>query len=116
MVPDLVRGPDFGHACVKRKTNKPRRLKFKSNTDKKKFLRSIGDTEGVSLESASSEDEEVVEQSLMQLDATSSSEVLDKEEDSNLHILMINPDPLLTDDDVVMERKRSLARDYWSIF
>ena len=40
---------------VKRKTTKPRRLKFKSNTDKKKFLHSIEDTEGVSLESASSE-------------------------------------------------------------
>ena len=42
---------------IKRKTNKPRRLRFKSKTDKKKFLRSIEDMEGVSLESASSEDE-----------------------------------------------------------
>ena len=48
----------------KKKTNKPRRLKFKSTKDKKKFLRSIEDTEGVSLESASSEGEDVVEQSL----------------------------------------------------
>ena len=89
----------------KKKTNKPRRLKFKSTKDKKKFLCSIEDTEGVSLESASSEDKDVVEQSLMQLDAVSSSDVLEEaeEEDSDPHILMINPDPLLTDDDVVME-------------
>ena len=45
----------------------------------------------------------------MQLDATSSSEVLDEEEDSDLHILMINPDPLLTDDDVVTESVLSRA-------
>ena len=45
---------------VKRKS-KPCKLKFKSNSDKKKFLRSIEDTEGVSLESASSDDEDVVE-------------------------------------------------------
>ena len=78
--------------AIKRKTNKPRTLKFKSKTDKKKFLRSIEDTEGVSIESASSEDEPVVEQSLMQLDAVSSSEVLDEEGDSDLHILMVDPD------------------------
>ena len=94
---------------IKRKTNKPRRLKFKSKTDKKKFLRSIEDKEGVSLESASSDGEDIVEQSLMQLDAVSSSEVLDEEGDSNLHILMMNPDPLLSETDIVMESVLSRA-------
>ena len=51
-----------------RKDSKPCRLKFKSMSDKKKFLRSIKETEGVSLESASSDDEKVVEQIFMQLD------------------------------------------------
>ena len=59
--------------AIKRKTNKPSILRFKSKTDKKKFLRSIDDTEGVSIESASSEDQAIIEQSLMQLDAVSSS-------------------------------------------
>ena len=87
--------------AIKRKTNKPRRLKFKSKTDKKKFLRSIEETEGVSIESASSEDEAVVEQS--QLDAVSSSVVLDEEGDSDLHILVMDPDPPLSETDVVIE-------------
>ena len=55
----------------KKRKAKPRKLRFKSTSDKKKFLRSIEDTGGVSLESASSDDEDVVEQSLMQLDPVS---------------------------------------------
>ena len=85
-----------------KKDNKPRQLKFKSKGDKKKFLRSIEETEGVSLEDASSDDEAVVEQSLMQLDPVSSSEVLDEEGDSDLHILMVDPDPLLSETDFIM--------------
>ena len=76
-----------------KKDNKPRRLKFKSKGDKKKILCSIEDTERVSIESLSSDDETVVEQSLMQHDPVSSSEVLDEEGDSDLHILMVDPDP-----------------------
>ena len=83
----------------KRKT-KPRKLKFKSKADKKKFLRSIEDTEGVSLESTSSDDENVVEQSLMQLDSESGDE--DDDEDGDLHLLMLAPD-LLMDQDATMD-------------
>ena len=81
---------------------KPRKLKFKSTSDKKKFLRSIDDTEGVSIESASSDDEDVVEQSLMQLDPVSG-ETSDEEEEGELHILMLDPDSLLGDPDVAMD-------------
>ena len=81
----------------KRKT-KPRKLKFKSSADKKKFLRSIEDTEGVSLESASSDDDDIVEQSLLQLENASG----DEEEEGDFHILMLAPD-LLSDHDVTMD-------------
>ena len=51
-----------------KKPNKPRRIRFKSTSDKKKFLRSIEEMEGVSLDKSSDEDDsDVVEQSLMQL-------------------------------------------------
>ena len=79
---------------------KPRRLKFKSKADKKKFLRSIENTEGVSLESASSDDEDIVEQSLMQLENASGDEV--DEEEGDLHLLMLAPD-LLMDQDATMD-------------
>ena len=78
---------------VIKKDNRPRRLKFKSKSDKKKFLRSIEETEGVSLESLSSDDKTIVEQSLMQLHPVSSTEVLDEEGESDLHILMLDPNP-----------------------
>ena len=81
----------------KRKT-KPRKLKFKTKADKKKFLRSIEDAEGVSLESTSSDDEAVVEQSLMQLDSESDGE----DEDGELHLLMLAPD-LFNDQDASMD-------------
>ena len=77
-------------------------MKFKSTADKKKFLRSIEDTEGVSLESASSDDEDIVEQSLMQLDPVSG-ETSEEEEEGDLHILMLNPDSLLDDPDIAMD-------------
>ena len=83
----------------KRKT-KPRKLKFKTKADKKKFLRSIEDAEGVSLESSSSDDEAVVEQSLMQLDSESGDE--EDDEDGELHLLMLASD-LLMDQDVSMD-------------
>ena len=85
---------------IKRKS-KPRKLKFKSNSDKKKFLRSIEDTEGVSLESASSDDEDVVEQSLMQLE-NASGNTSDDEEEGEVHILVLTPD-LLKDQDIAMD-------------
>ena len=88
---------------VTKKDNKPRRLKFKSKSEKKKFLRSIEETEEVSLESYSSNDETVVEQSLMQLDPVSSNEALDEEGDSNLHILVIDSNPPLAETDVIMD-------------
>ena len=82
----------------KRKT-KPRKLKFKSSADKKKFLRSIEDTEGVSLESTSSDDDDdVVEQSLMQIENASGED----DEEGDFHILMLAPD-LLNDHDVTMD-------------
>ena len=81
----------------KRKT-KPRKLKFKSSADKKKFLRSIEDTEGISLESASSDADDIVEQSLMQLENASG----DDEEEGDFHILMLAPD-LLSDHDITMD-------------
>ena len=85
-----------------RRKAKPRKLRFKSTSDKKKFLRSIEDTEGVSLESASSDDEDVVEQSLMQLDPVSGG-TTDEEEEGELHILMLDPDSLLDDPDINMD-------------
>ena len=85
----------------KRKT-KTRKLKFKSTADKKKFLRSIEDTEGVSLGRSSSDDEEIVEQSLMQLDPVSG-RTSEEEEEGDLHISMLNPDSLLDDPDIAME-------------
>ena len=81
---------------------KPRKLRFKSTSDKKKFLRSLEDTEGVSLESASSDDEDVVEQSLMQLDPVSGG-TTDEEEEGELHILMLDPDSLFDDPDINMD-------------
>ena len=85
----------------KRKT-KTRKLKFKSKADKKKFLRSIEDTEGVSVESASSDDEDVVEQSLLQLENVSGDEDYEDEVEGDFHIMMLTPD-LLTDHDVLMD-------------
>ena len=83
---------------------KPRKLKFKSNADKKKFLRSIEDTEGVSIASASSDDEDVVEQSLLQLDdACGDTQGEEEEEEGDLHILLMDPDLLLDDSDVNMD-------------
>ena len=46
-----------------KKDNEPCRLKFKSKSEKKKFLRSIEEIKGVNLESFSSDEETVVEQS-----------------------------------------------------
>ena len=81
-----------------KRNTKPHKLKFKSSAVKKKFLRSIEDTEGISLESASSDDDDVVEQSLMQLENASG----DDEEEGDFHILMLAPD-LLSDHDVTMD-------------
>ena len=51
-----------------KKTNQPRRIRFKSTSNKNKFLRSIEEMEGVSLDKSSDNDNsDVVEQSLMQL-------------------------------------------------
>ena len=86
----------------KKRKAKPRKLRFKSTSDKKKFLRSIEDTEGVSLENASSDDEDVVEQSLMQLDPVSGG-TSDEEEEGELLILMLDPDSLLDDPDINMD-------------
>ena len=57
---------------------------------------------GVSIESLSSDHEAIVEQSLMHLDPVSSSEVLDEEGDSDLHILMVDPDPPLLETAIIM--------------
>ena len=88
---------------TEKRKSKPRKLKFKSNSDKKKFLRSIEDTEGVSLKSASSDDEDVVEQSLMQMENTSGAASEEEEGEGDLHILMLDPESLIDDPDVAMD-------------
>ena len=87
---------------TRKRKARPGKLKFKSNSDKKKFLRSIEDTEGVSLESASSDDEDVVEQSLMQLE-NASGDASEGEKEGDLHILMLDPELLIDDQDVAMD-------------
>ena len=92
---------------VAKKGGKPRRLRFKTASDKKKFLHSVEELEGVSVQD-DSDDEKVVEQSLMQLQ--SPSEETDDEADDtlvDLHILAIEPTPL-PDTDIVMEDDESL--------
>ena len=87
-----------------KKTNKPRRIRFKSLNDKKKFLRSIEEMEGVSLEHDDDDDvdddSDVVEQSLMQLFADSSSD--DYEKCTDPHVLVLTPGNMMGEDDVVM--------------
>ena len=87
-----------------KKPSKPRRLCFKSSNDKKKFLRSIEEMEGVSFDKSSDEDDnEVFEQSLMQLDADSSSESSDNNENhSDLHLFVLQPGNMLEEADVIM--------------
>ena len=87
-----------------KKPNKPRRIGFKSSNDKKKFLRSIEEMEGVSLASGSdNNNSDVVEQSLMQLFADPSSEESDDDENqTDLHVLVLTPGNMLGEDDVVM--------------
>ena len=90
-----------------KKANKPRRLRFKSTSDRKKFLRSIEEMEGVSFDENSNDDNgDIVTQSLMQLHTTPPSESEDTEdEDSHLdlHILVLRPGVSIEEDDVVME-------------
>ena len=83
--------------------SKPHRLRFKWSNDKKKFLRSIGEMVGISFED-SSNDENVIEQSLVQLHA---SPVAEGSEDDNsplvnLHILVLEP-VSFDETDVIME-------------
>ena len=87
-----------------KKPSKPRRIRFKSASDKKKFLGSIEEMEGVSLDKSSDEDDsDVVEQSLMQLFADPSSEESDdNEHHSALHVLVLTPGNMLEEADVVM--------------
>ena len=86
-----------------KKDSKPGRLKFKSKSDKKKFLRSIEETEGLlALESCDSDDEGVIAQSLMQLDA-SQQEDSEEEDNEDFHILALEPDTHPSETDVLME-------------
>ena len=87
-----------------KKPSKPRRIRFKSTSDKKKFLRSIEEMEGVSLDKSSDEDDsDVVEQSLMQLFADPSSEESDdNQHHSELHVLVLTPGNMFEETDVVM--------------
>ena len=90
-----------------KKVSKPRRLRFKPTTDRKKFLRSIEEMEGVSFDDNSNDDDsDIVTQSLMQLPTTppSESEGTDEEDNHlNLHILVLQPGGSIEEDDVVME-------------
>ena len=87
-----------------KKGSKPRKLRFKTANDRKKFLRSVEGLEGVSLED-SSDDENIVGQSLMQLQVAPAAE--ESEDDTNdtlvdLHVLVLQPiTPENTD--VIME-------------
>ena len=85
------------NATKKRSTNakkgsKPHRLRLKSTNDKKKFLRSIEEMEGVTFEN-SSDDETVVKQSLMQLQTTLVAEGSEDEDSPivDLHTLVLEP-------------------------
>ena len=77
------------------------------------------------MKSASSDDEDVVEQSLMQLDPVSG-ETSDEDEEGELHILMLNPESLLDDPDIShgqrfsgpmhFELRTLSSRGEWSAF
>ena len=92
-----------------KKTSKPRRLHFKSSNDRKKFMHSIEEMEGVSFDDSSNEDDsEVVEQSLMQLHADFSSENSDDDEShSDLHVLVLQPGNMLEEADVIMTEENA---------
>ena len=95
---------------VTKKGNKPRRLCFKTAGDKKKFLRSVEGLEGVSLEDGS-DDEQIVEQSLMQLQTPAE----ETEDDTDytfvdLHVMMIQPTQP-EDTDVIMAEDESLLEN-----
>ena len=90
-----------------KKVSKPRRLRFKSTTDRKKFLRSIEEMEGVSIDDNPNDDDgDIITQSLMQLHIASPSETEDTDEEDehlDLHILVLQPGDTLEDDDAIME-------------
>ena len=78
---------------VAKKGSKPRRLRFKTANDWKKFLRSVEGLEGVSLEDGS-DDENVVGQSLMQLQVATAAEESKDDPDNtlvDLHVLVLQP-------------------------
>ena len=96
-----------------RKVSKPRRLGFKSTTDREKFLRSIEEMEGVSFDDSTNEDDcNIVAQSLTQLHTTPLSESTD-EEDSHLdlHVLVLLSRNAVEEDDVVMEEVYDASGD-----
>ena len=90
-----------------KKVSKPRRLRFRSTSDRKKFLRSIEEMEGVSIDDNSNDDDnDIVTQSLMQLHINSPSEPEDTDEEDqhlDLHILVLQPGDALEDEDAIME-------------
>ena len=95
--------------AVAKKGSKPRRLRFKTAGDKKKFLLSVEGLEGVSLEDGS-DDEEIVEQSLMQLQTPATAEETEEDTDDtlvDLHVLVIQSTGL-ENTDVIMEEDESL--------
>ena len=96
-----------------KKGNKPRRLRFKTAKDKKKFLRSVEELEGVSIEDGS-DDENVVDQSLMQLQAGPAIEESEDDTDDtliDLHVLVLQP-VTPEDTDVIMEEDDLLPTDH----
>ena len=95
-------------STVAKKGSKPRRLRFKTAVDKKKFLRSVEELEGVSVEDGS-DDENIVEQSLMQLQSPTTDETDEDTDDTlvDLHILVIQP-TILQKTDIVMDDDESL--------
>ena len=90
--------------AVAKKGSKPRRLHFKTAGDQKKFLRSVEGLEGASLEDGS-DDEEIVEKSLMQLQTPTTTEETGEDTDDtlvDLHVWVIQPTGL-QNTDVIME-------------
>ena len=93
--------------------SKPRRLRFKTKTDRKKFLRSIDEMEGVSFEDNSdNNDDNVAAKSLMQLNTASSPESTDEEDNElDLQILVIQTGDPLPNEDVIMEDINSADKE-----
>ena len=95
---------------VAKKESKPRRLRFKTANDRKKFLRSVKGLEGVSLKDGS-EDENVVGQSLKLLQVAPAAKGSEDDTDNtlvDLHVFVLQPISL-NDTNVIIEEDELLS-------